>query len=452
MLRFQLFLLTLIPIAFLCLTISILTFWGTRDLTAALSAQVETRLLADRREALRAYATIAQSAIAPYVRAGENVADQQARAQEILAAMAFGQDGYFYVYDYSGTNLVHPRLTHLQGQDLWNMQDPQGDLVIQSLIAAAQGGGGFHSYIWNKPSTNQDTPKLGYAVGIDEWGWMVGTGHYLDDLEQESAALQATINETVGRALTWLLVFGLIAIGVAGLIVFAFQVRLQQRANRELQGLNKRIVDIQEIQAKRISQDLHDGVSQSLVLASYSIEAAEAELDKGQAPALLTRARRSLDQALAELRQVSKALRPPALDQLGLSEALQALAEDFRTQSNLIVHATSRSFGDHLSDFSKIALFRVAQEALTNVAKHAQASEVAVSLYEEAGQAHLVVTDNGRGLSPAEQADALEGGLDRGFGLQNMAERLQSLGGRLTISSAKEGGTRIAGWVPLEVA
>ena len=450
MLRFQLFLLTLIPVALLFLAMAGLVAWQSQTLNRAITAQVEGRMLQDRQDALQAYAAIAQTAIAPYLDssgASLPLGDRQALAKQALEAMTFGEDGYFYVYDYEGKNLVHPRLQNLVGQDLWELQDAEGDFVIQGLIGQAQSGGGYHSYIWNKPSTNLDTPKIGYAVGIAEWNWMLGTGLYLDDLAVETAAISATIDGIIASASRWFLIFGLSAVALAGIIVFAFQLRLQQRANRELQGLNKRIVDIQETQAKRISQDLHDGVSQSLVLARFSIEAAEAELAAEAPPAktaaktALGRAQGNLDQALEELRRVAKMLRPPALDQLGLSDALRALVRDFQIQSNFEISAQLKSFGSGLSDFSKIALFRVAQEALTNISKHAKADRVRVELFEDSGKAHLVIRDNGAGMGPQTP---------QGFGLQNMSERLQSLGGMLSVKSSAGRGTTLAGWVPLQ--
>ncbi len=454
MLRAQLLLLTLIPIAFLSLALAALVFWESRSLSRALTAQVEARMLADRREALRNYATIAQSAIEPYRQASaasQNEFSQTAlqdQAKEVLSAMTFGEDGYFYVYTYEGQNLVHPRLTHLVGQDLWDLEDPLGDKVIQGLVGQAQQGGGYHGYIWNKPSTNLDTAKIGYAVGIEEWGWMLGTGLYLDDLAQETSAISATIDQIIGSTLRWFLGLCLVAVIAAGLIVYAFKVRLQQRANGQLQALNKRIVDIQEIQAKRISQDLHDGVSQALVLAKFSIEDAETAIgEDSAAKKRLACARGNLDQALTELRQVARSLRPPALDQLGLSNALGSLIDDFRTGSQLTIVAQLKSFGAGLSDFSKVALFRVAQEALTNIRKHAEASDVEINLYAEGNRAHLVIEDNGRGVSSRSRAAQSDRG---GFGLQNMSERLHSLGGVLTVKPRRGGGTCLSGWVPME--
>ena len=446
MLRLQLFLLTLVPIGLLLLAVGGLVAWQSQTLRHAIVAQVETRMLEDRRAALRAHTAIAETAIAPYLISendGLSVSARQDLAKQTLSAMTFGEDGYFYVYDYSGTNLVHPRLQNLVGQDLWNLQDPKGNFVIQGLIEQAQSGGGFYSYIWNKPSTNLDTPKIGYAVAIPEWSWMLGTGLYLDDLQTQTQAISATINQIIASTSRWFLILGLSAVVLAGLLVFAFQLRLRQQANRELQSLNRRIVDIQEVQAKRISQDLHDGVSQSLVLTRFPIEAAEGQTAKADpdTKALLHRAQGNLDQALDELRRVARTLRPPALDQLGLCEALRALVDDFEVQSAFTITTHLKSFGSGLNDFSKIALFRVAQEALTNISKHACAHEVRLELFAKENRAHLVVMDDGQGMAPKTS---------QGFGLQNMSERLQSLGGMLQVKPRPGGGTVLAGWVPLK--
>lgn len=154
-----------------------------------------------------------------------------------------------------------------------------------------------------------------------------------------------------------------------------------------------------------------------------------------------------MGQALTELRQVARSLRPPALDQLGLSDALGSLIDDFRAGSQLRIAAQLKSFGAGLSDFSKVALFRVAQEALTNIRKHADASDVEVSLFAKGNRAHLVIEDNGRGVSGRQAQTNPDG-----FGLQNMSERLHSLGGMLTVKPRRGGGTRLSGWVPMKPA
>ena len=101
-----------------------------------------------------------------------------------ISNMRFGDNGYFYIYNYDGVNLMHPIKPHLTGKNLYNLKDKNGVLLIQELIKASQRGGGYVDFMWDKPSTNKLTKKLGYAIGIDKWKWMIGTGIYMDDVDK----------------------------------------------------------------------------------------------------------------------------------------------------------------------------------------------------------------------------------------------------------------------------
>ena len=442
-LRLNLLLISVIPILLFAAAMIGVVALQTRTLSTEIGALIEERLVSDKKTALRNYAELAETAIRPLVANDNFSAEDQAQAKTVLNAMTFGEDGYFYVYDYDGTNLVHPRLTHLVGQELWDMQDPNGNLVIQGLIKQARNGGGFHSYIWNKPSTGLEEPKIGYATGIDSWGWMLGTGLYLDDITEETDLANVAIRNSVQRSFFWVLTFGLLAVLLAAAVVYAFQFNLQRSADRKLTALNRRIVDIQEEQAQRISRDLHDGISQLLVLTRYSLENVEGELDtkQGDQKKALSKSRETLDRALTELRSVARSLRPPALDQLGLQDALLSLAEDFESQSNLVVHTDVQALGNRLTERGKSALFRVAQEALANVSKHAKASTVWISLRIIGQSAQLTVEDNGVGLNQQRTG---------GLGIANMQERLASQDGHLALLPRHGApGTRVVGTLPL---
>src|SRR5438046_70959 len=144
----------------------------------------EESLLTARRAELKHYVGLALTSIDHLYGAGRNDAEAKSEAMRILRSMNYGDDGYFFVYDLEGHNLVHPRKPDFEGRDLWELRDPSGLAVIQSLIARAREGGGFQRYLWEKPSTGKMTQKLGYVVTLDRWGWMLGTGIYLDDVEQ----------------------------------------------------------------------------------------------------------------------------------------------------------------------------------------------------------------------------------------------------------------------------
>jgi signal transduction histidine kinase len=117
--------------------------------------------------------------------ASENRQAAQSMAKELLAKLRFdGNDGYFYVYELDGTCLVHPVSPSLVGTNIFNLQDEDGVFVFQRVLAAAdQAGGGFAPYKWENPTTHRPSRKYGYAMIIPEWGWMVGTGVYFNDVE-----------------------------------------------------------------------------------------------------------------------------------------------------------------------------------------------------------------------------------------------------------------------------
>ncbi|MFP3615565.1 cache domain-containing protein, partial [Paraburkholderia sp. SIMBA_050] len=118
-----------------------------------------------------------------YDASGRNARDDallHTQALAMLQKMDFGPDGYFFVYDLHGNSLMHPREPERVGHNFWSMRDPQGALTIQQLIGAASHGGGYVRYAWQRPSTGKVAPKLGYVVALERWGWMVGTGIYLD--------------------------------------------------------------------------------------------------------------------------------------------------------------------------------------------------------------------------------------------------------------------------------
>lgn len=442
-LRLNLLIISVIPIILFAAAMLGVVTRQTTTLSAELGLLIEERLVSDKQTTLTNYAELAETAIRPLVENTAETNESQQQAKTVLNAMTFGEDGYFYVYDYDGNNLVHPRLSDLVGQNLWDLQDPNGNFVIQGLIEQAKAGGGFHSYIWNKPSTGSEEPKIGFALGIDSWGWMLGTGLYLDDIRSEVNLVNATIGRSVQRSFLWVMGFGLLAVLLAAIVVYAFQHNLQRTADAKLKALNSRIVEIQEEQSQRISRDLHDGISQLLILTRYSLEAVEADLGASQIEQkeILGRSRGTLDRALTELSSIARNLRPPALDQLGLQQALLSLAEDYALQSKSKVYPDIQSLGDKLTEAGKSALFRVAQEALTNVAKHANADRVWITLKIKGKAVHLTVEDDGKGLRSQARG---------GLGIANMRERLAAQGGRLDIHSlTSAGGTQVIGIMPL---
>jgi PAS domain S-box-containing protein len=201
-----------------------------------------------------------------------------------------------------------------------------------------------------------------------------------------------------------------------------------------------------EDEQKRIARELHDDLGQQLTALKMGIAALEQQIAP-DADATMRGAKSSLqgqiDSMLASLRRIAANLRPPMLDDLGLGAALEWLADDFTQRFHMNVSLHVDIDDTDITPFASATLYRIVQEALTNVARHAQASEVTIELSTDADVCKLRVEDNGRGAL-LKEASA------RGsFGLLGMRERVRQLRGTLTIDSAPDMGFRIAARIPL---
>jgi signal transduction histidine kinase len=223
--------------------------------------------------------------------------------------------------------------------------------------------------------------------------------------------------------------------------------KLEER-ERALQDLVKKLLSTQEEERRRVAYEVHDGLAQVAVAAHQNLQAF------ARRHSLSTeRGRRELKQILGQVRAtVSDArriianLRPTTLDDLGLGATLSLEVEQLREDGYQVDY--EENLGDQrLPDPVEIALFRIAQEALRNVRKHAQARRVRIRLGRNENEAHLKIQDYGRGFDPV-QASAGSGPGER-VGLAGMRERVSILGGELEIDSRPDTGTSIAVTVPL---
>ncbi|WP_428674225.1 cache domain-containing protein, partial [Roseibium sp.] len=173
----KLLLITILPLIAVSLLIGGATYYQSRELINAQTRAVEQRILTAKRQEIRNYVSLALTSIEQIYKLEPGGRDAaQDEVKEILQHLTFDYDGYFFAYTLDGTNIVHPKLPKLVGGNWWDLQDANGDYVIRNLIEEARNGGGFHQYVWHKPSTGTVEEKLGYAILLDKWGWMLGTG------------------------------------------------------------------------------------------------------------------------------------------------------------------------------------------------------------------------------------------------------------------------------------
>jgi two-component system NarL family sensor kinase len=405
-------------------------------------ATIQQAYLATKQAELEHYVELASHAIAHLTASGRKDPATLEEAKRVLASLSFGNDGYFFVYDLNGRNLMHPRQPELVGRDLWNLHDQFGAPTIQNLVAVAKKGGGLVRYNWAKPSSGVAAPKLGYVVPIADWGWMMGSGLYLDDVDAALAKVDAQQSKNIETTMWWiagLAILAALAIGASGL---ALNVSESRVADAKLKVLAQRVVDSQETERARLSRDLHDGISQWLVSIKLQIEAGVIRLagspeQQQQARASFERTADELNKVLGEVRRISHDLRPTLLDDMGLGAALAHLAGEFSQHSGMPVSFKAAGKVEKLPQVVGTVLFRIAQEALTNIERHAHASTISLSLERRRHELTLAVADDGAGFDTEDVAVHPQ----RGIGLRNMMERLDAIGGALQITSSTAGTT-----------
>lgn len=389
---------------------------------------------------LKHYVALASHSIAHLTDSGRTDEAAKAEALRILSSLSYGDDGYFFVYDMQGKSLMHPRQPELVGKNLYELRDQEGNPTIQRLLERARAGGGLERYMWVKPSTHKPVPKLGYVVALNDWGWMMGTGIYLDDVDRALATIDAQQSGNIRNTMLWIAaiaIAGAVAVASAGL---ALNISEQREADAKLKVLAQRVVESQEEERARLSRDLHDGISQWLVSIKLQIEAGIIRLanNPGQqaaAQSVFEHAAESLNNVLGEVRRISHNLRPAILDDLGLAAALNHLAQESSLSSSTPVQFEASGPTDGLPEVANTVLFRLAQEALTNIERHAGASQITIELRGDAGWVTLRISDNGSGFD----TDGVAQHPKRGIGLRNMMERMDAIGGQFDISSTAAG-------------
>ncbi|MCE3025398.1 methyl-accepting chemotaxis protein [Salinicola sp. DM10] len=198
--------LALVLIPLLLLSVLLITFniFKTHQASdAALEAQRQ-RLIDDREQSVKYVVETAKSAIMPLVQHPPNgdVAAAKRQAEALIRGITFEGDNYVFVYAYDGTNLVQPRRPQLEGSDMNQVRDAEGNHIFSHMLETARQGGGIYRYLWRNPATGADEHKYSYVEGIDAWGWVIGAGVYATSINQDMESVEADAAQHL-RASIW---------------------------------------------------------------------------------------------------------------------------------------------------------------------------------------------------------------------------------------------------------
>jgi len=219
------------------------------------------------------------------------------------------------------------------------------------------------------------------------------------------------------------------------------------RLQKQLRQLSRQILSAQEDERKTISRELHDVIAQTLTGINIRLAALkkEAALNTKGLDRNIARTQRLVEKSVDIVHRFARELRPAVLDDLGLIPALHSFMKSFTTRTGVRTSLTAFAAVEQLDTVKRTVLFRVAQEALTNVARHAQASRVEVSIRKLRDHVCMKIKDDGKSFS-VERTLRANGG--KRLGLLGMRERLEMVGGSFTVESAPDNGTTILAQIP----
>ncbi len=233
-------------------------------------------------------------------------------------------------------------------------------------------------------------------------------------------------------------------------LVAALRTRLAEveRMRDELAETQKRLADAREAERQHLSRELHDGPVQDLYSIQIQLQMLKSQLSDQQTLPTIDAMQSALQQITNTLRDMMNALRPPALSAFGLAKAIGSHVDHLQQkQGDLVIHANLMNDGQLLAEPCRLALFRVVQESLNNIVRHAQAQTVFITFRFDQQRVHLEIQDDGCGFNvPDRWIDFARQGH---WGLLGMAERVEAIGGHFQVASLPGAGTRLQVTVPL---
>jgi signal transduction histidine kinase len=298
------------------------------------------------------------------------------------------------------------------------------------------------------------TPRRDIVIAVSESVQALNRAAYVEQ-QTEISRVYRSVQEDLWRLLGLALIIGLVVAVLAVVYAGRLERRLRLQMARDLnlahdlQDLSAKLVTVQEEERRHIARELHDEIGQALTAVKVELAYAQRSIEAATGPTTVLRDARSItDGALHQVRDLSYLLHPVALDEFGLVSALESYIKTFGKRHEITVDLIHEGMEERLAPETEVAAYRIVQEALTNVAKHAKATECWVRISRGPDALQIVIADNGSGFD----SDAPRSGDRRGLGLIGMRERASHLQGTVAVESAHGRGARVIIELPVRRA
>ncbi len=445
----KILLLVLVPLIFSSLAITAISIYQAKILGDQNVESFSKKFFSLRKNELKNYTELALSSIQHIHKRNVDEVDSndQEDAKEILRNLRFGSDGYFFVYDYTGTNVVHPKKPQLQGKNLWDIQDSNGVYLIRSLVNNAKRTiGGYTEYVWDKPSKKREIDKIGYSMGLQNWEWMIGTGLYTDDIDDAVSNIKEEVSNSIYDTLLLILGLSVSLTLIAGFIGARYTLSEGQLADNKLKQLSRRVVKSQEEERARVSLNLQKDIHSELTAAIGQLKQISPDLpaNEKQNSKHFSAAVSMINKTLSNIHNISGELRPEILNTKGFYPAITELANTSKEKSGIdISFKRADSVGEDLAAEVEMAIYRIIYAALDNIIKHSKATHASIRIRRTKDKLLLTIQDNGTGLNTG-------GDFKEGLGIRDMRLRAESLAGTFHLFSSNDKATVLNVDIPLE--
>ncbi|MGE4496995.1 MAG: methyl-accepting chemotaxis protein [Deferribacterales bacterium] len=252
----------LIPVILLSVVLAVISIGNIRKMGNAEIKLIEDTMMSLKKAELSNYLDLAETSV-KHIMEDSSLSEEEARhqAKETIRKLFYGADGYYFIYTYEGINVLLPPSPQREGTSMWDVQDKEGLYLVRELVKQAKDGGGYLVYMWDKPSEKTVAKKLSYSVPMGDWGWALGTGFYIDDIDKEVAKIRESVSKEIGAVIFKFILITLVCIGV----ITAAALYVARRISNNIRNVSASLKEISEGEGdltKVISVSTHDEVGE----------------------------------------------------------------------------------------------------------------------------------------------------------------------------------------------